>query len=185
MSKKTKVIFVLLLLTLIVPAFVFAQTYTTYSASSNMKNQIYRKSDTVFIISSASNFIWNRVMEESLQSEFQKNGITVFLLTDYMDISEGEDVDAEEIHKLINKTKTKLLLEISISEIYTYTYGEGISKLESDVVMYSCSNFSAVLRVGLSTEADTNDMLSFSATRKPAIESVAKCLVEEYLKYVK
>lgn len=124
-------------------------------------------------------------MEESLQSEFKNKGITAFLLTDYMDITESEDVDYEEIYRVIDKTKATLILEISLGDMYTYTLGEGIKQFDSNATVSTYSNFNAVLKIGLTTEADTNDVLSFAASRKPAIESAAKGLVAEYMKYVK
>ena len=185
MSKRVKLVFVSLLIVLIVPSFVFAQNYTTYAASSNLRNQIYKKTDTVFILSGTSSFIWNRTMEEALQTEFKSKGITAFLLTDYMDITESDDVDYEEIYKLLDKTKATLILEIILGDMYTYTLGEGIKQFDSNATVSTCNDFKAVLRIGLTTEADTNDTLSFATTRKPAIESAAKGLVAEYMKYVK
>ncbi len=185
MSKKVKLLLVLLLFVLIAPAFVFAQNYTTYAASSNLKNQVYKKTDTIFVFSNTNNFIWNRIMEESLQAEFKNKGITVFLLTDYMDITLSEDVDYEEILEAIAKTKAILLLEISIGDMYTFNVGKGISTVDIDAVVSSCSDFKTVIKIGLTTEADKNDWLSFAETRQPAIESTAKGLVAEYMKYVK
>lgn len=185
MSKGFKLVFVLILFVLIVPSFVFAQNYTTYAASSNLRNQIYKKSDTVFILSGTSSFIWNRIMEESLQSEFKDKGITAFLLTDYMDITESEIVDYEEIYRVIDKTKATLILEILLGDMYTYTLGDGIKQFDSNATVSTNKNFNAVLKIGLTTESDTNDGLSFAASRKPAIESAAKGLVAEYMKYVK
>lgn len=185
MSKKIKFMVVFMLLALISPMFVFAQSYTTYAASSNIRNQAYKKSDTVFVISNSGSFIWNRIMEEAIQAEFKSKGVTSFLLTDYMDITEVEDVDYEEIYNVITKTNAELVLEITTSDMYTYNLGEGIKKFDSNVNVFSCSDFNAVLRIGLTTEADTNDALSFAASRKPAIESTAKSLVEEYMKHIK
>ena len=185
MSKRVKLMVVFMLLVLIVPTVLFAQSYTTYAASSNIRNQTYGKSDTIFIISNANSFIWNRIMEEAIQSEFKNKGVGSFLLTDYMDITEIEEVDAEEIYKIITKTKATLVLEISISDMYTFTLGEGIKKFDSNVNVLACKDFNAVLRIGLTTEADTNDALSYAASRKPAIESTAKGLVDEYMKHIK
>ena len=185
MSKRVKFVIILMLLGLVVPSFVFAQDYTTYAASSNMRNQVYRKSDTVFIISNTDSFIWNRIMEEAIQSEFKNKGVASFLLTDYMDITESEDIDSEELYKIITKTKATLVMEITTNDMYTYTLGEGIKKFDSNVSVLECSNYNTVLRIGLTTEADTNDALSYAASRKPAIESTAKGLVEEYMKRIK
>ncbi len=185
MSEKTKFLIVLLLVVCVVPTFVFAQKYTTYTASSNLKKQLYKNSDTVLIVSNGGDFLWNRIMEETLQSEFIKKGVSVCLLTDYMDISDSEEIDSEEFFGVLLQTRAKFLLEVVIGDMYTYTVGDGISKFDSNAELVTCSNYDVVLRIGLSTESDTNDALSFGASRKPAIESAAKGLVEEYMKYVK
>ncbi len=185
MSKRIKFMVVFMLLALIAPMFVFAQSYTTYAASSNIRNQVYRKTDKVLLVSNNNSFIWNRIMEEAIQAELKNKGVTSFLLTDYMDITEVEEVDSEELYKVITKTKVTLVLEIILGDMYTFTLGEGIKKFDSNVNVLACSDFNTVLRIGLTTEADTNDALSFAASRKPAIESTAKSLVEEYMKHIK
>lgn len=82
---------VTVIVVLLVANFVFAQEYSTYAASSNINSQGYRKTDTVWILSNANNFLWNRIVEESVKNEFEKRNINVFLTTDQFDL-----VDAAE-----------------------------------------------------------------------------------------
>lgn len=185
MTVKMKKLVVVCIMSISVLVSVYAQKYVTYAASSNMNNQTYKKSDAILIVSNAGDFLWNRVMEESLRSAFRNKGVSVYLLTDYMDLTAYDELDYDEYLSVIDKTNVKFFLEIMVEDLYTYTLGDGIKQFKCNAYLYECTGFDSVLRIGLATEADTNDQLSYNATMKPAMESTAKALVDEYLKHVK
>jgi len=179
--KKAVTVIVVLLLA----NFVFAQEYTTYAASSNIKSQGYRKTDPVWILSNANNFLWNRIVEESVKNEFEKRNIKVFLTTDQFDLLDTPEDEYETFYDAVLQLKATFILEIGIEDFYTYEYGGGISKFDTVGKLVNIATGITVLKIGLSTESDKNDMLSFNATRKPSIESMAKALVNEYMRYAR
>lgn len=179
--KKAFTVIVVLFLT----NFVFAQEYITYAASSNINSQGYRKTDTIFIMSNANNFLWNRIVEESLKNEFEKRNIKVFLTTDQLDFVDAAEEDYEAFYNVLFQTQATFILEIDIEDFNTYEYGGGVAKFDAVGNLVRFDSDITALKIGLSTEADKNDMLSFNATRKPSIESMAKALVNEYMRYAR
>jgi len=184
MRSLKKFFIVLVIFCCVLLNFTFAQEYTTYGASSNMAKQNYKKTQTLLIFSCSDNFLWNRVMEESLKEKFLEQGITTHLVTDYVDVITKTDFSSEDLHEIHTKTRVSFLMQINCDGAYTYEYGGGLAKIDTTVLVYNW-DANLLLKMGLSTEADTNDMLSFNATRKPALESLAKAIVQEYMKYVK
>lgn len=179
--KKTIAVIIILLLA----SFVFAQSYTTYAASSNIKSQRYSTTDPIWIVSVTNNFLWNRIVEESLKNEFEKRNIRVFLTSDQFDYSEMSAEEYGTFYESILRSKATFFLEIGIEDFYTYEYGGGIKTFDTVGDLINITTGMTVLKIGLSTEADKNDRLSFNATRKPSIESMAQALVNEYLRYTK
>ncbi len=175
---------VLVMFCCVLSGFAFAQEYTTYGASSNLAKQNYKKAQTLLLFSCSDNFLWNRVLEESLKEKFLAHGITTYLVSDYIDVTTESDFSSEDLIEIHTKTRVSLLMQINWDGVYTYEYGGGISKFDTTVLVYNW-DAKLLLKMGLSTEADTNDMLSFNATRKPALESLAKAIADEYIKYVK
>lgn len=179
--KKAVTVIVVLLLA----NFVFAQEYTTYAASSNIKSQGYRKTDTVWILSNANNFLWNRIVEESVKNEFEKRNINVFLTTDQFDLVDAAENEYKAFYDAVLLSQATFILEIGIEDFNTYEYGGGVAKFDTVGNLVRLDADITALKIGLSTEADKNDMLSFNVTRKPSIESMAKALVDEYMRYAR
>lgn len=176
---------VTVIVVLLVTNFVFAQEYTTYAASSNINSQGYRKTDPVWILSNTNNFLWNRIVEESVKNEFEKRNINVFLTTDQFDLIDAAENEYQAFYNVVLESQATFILEIGIENLNTYEHGGGVAWFDAvgDLVRID-ANITA-LKIGLSTEADKNDKLSFNATRKPSIESMAKALVDEYMRYAR
>ena len=176
---------VTVIVVLLVANFVFAQEYSTYAASSNINSQGYRKTDIVWILSNANNFLWNRIVEESVKNEFEKRNINVFLTTDQFDLVDAAENEYEAFYDAVLLSQATFILEIGIEDFNTFEYGGGIAKFDAIGNLVRLDADITALKIGLSTEADKNDMLSFNATRKPSIESMAKALVDEYIRYAR
>lgn len=175
---------IIILLVLLSANLVFAQEYVSYSASSNIKSQNYKKTDSIWIISDSSSFLWNRYVEEAIRDEFKNKGVKVFINSDYLDINDLDD-DFESMYEEIFKSKATFMLIVSVTNMYTYEYGGGIKQFDTVGSLINLNDGNTAFKVGIATEADTNDMLTYNASCKPSAQSMAKSLVAEYLRHVK
>jgi len=184
MKKVLRKAALVLLLSLVVPC-VFAQNYTTYAESSNLNKQAINKSGTIWLLSLDGSFSWNRATERALQKAFEDKGFSVILTTDRIDISGMDNQSMELLKNELNKTIFRYILTIRPEEIYTYTYGKGISRMEFAGEITDHFSGTNVMLFELSTEADSNDMLSLNASRGPALASMADAVVTEYMRYAR
>lgn len=185
MNNKTVRVIVFILMLSLIPPLVFAQSYKTYTESSLLDNQIINKHGTVWVISTSASFSWNRTTEKSIQSAFSTKGISTILTTNKVDISEADDESFKKLQSEMGKSFFRYTLIINPVDIYTFTYGEGISRIEFTAKIIDNYSGSEVMIIEMSTEADTNDMLSFNATKEPAIKSMAEALTTEYYNYAR
>lgn len=175
----------LLMLSLAVPC-VFAQSYKTYVESSNPNKQEIRKASAITIMSIADSYSMNRSTERALKEAFEKKGISVVLASDTYDITTSNDDTVEAFIKRLSEETFRYLMIVKPIEIYTYTYGGGISSLNFYCeVMDTYNNNSVVLMMELSVEADKNDRLSYNASKEPALKNFAEVLVNEYMRYAR
>lgn len=181
MKKRLAVI----LLVLISASMVFAQEYVSYSASSNIKSQTYKKTDSIWIISDSTNFLWNRYVEEAIRDEFKGKGVKVFINSDYLDINDFDDDNLDPMYDEIFKSNATFMLIVSVTNMYTYEYGGGIKQFDIVGSLINLNDGNTAFKVGIATEADTNDMLTYNASCKPSAKSMAKSLVAEYMRHVK
>lgn len=175
----------LLMLSLAVPC-VFAQSYKTYVESSNPTKQEISKASAITIMSLADSYSMNRSIERALKVAFEKKGISVVLASDTYDITTSNDDTIEAFKKRLSEEIFRYLMIVEPIDMYTYTYGGGISNLSFYCkVMDTYNNNSVVLMMELSVEADNNDRLSYNASKEPALKSFAEVLVNEYIRYVR
>ncbi|MCR5760403.1 MAG: hypothetical protein K6F82_00135 [Sphaerochaetaceae bacterium] len=172
---------VILLLSILIPC-IYAQSYQTYAESAAFSNVRFQKNKIVFVTACFDTFSWNRAAENLIRDELEKNGIEVKVMTDYADASQYIYDETASLPELPLEAYADYSMAVFPSDIYTYTYGGGISQAGFIVTVISPNGN---CRIELQTEADTNDMLSLNATKGPVLESMAKALVQEYLKYVK
>ncbi len=182
MKKRTakKAIFIIMLAMLISSA--YAQSYTTYVESSSIGRREIGKTPVIWIIADTSNFMWNRTIETAIRDKFKINEIKTFLTTDFMDICDLKENQLKEIVSLYVESKSDFMLTVEIDDLYTYSAGGGIKSLEITSNLIDFENGTTMLKMALSTEADTNDLKSLNETRRPAIESMAESLTREFMK---
>ena len=179
-----KLVAVLLLLTVLLST-IYSREYISYSASSNNKSQNLSKQDEIWIISDSNNFLWNRYVEEALRDEFTQRGIKVFLNTDYFDVKDFNEDNIDLMYDEIFDSTATHILFITIEELYTFTYGGGIKQFDTTGSLIDLKSGEVAFRVGIATEADSNDQLSYNATCKGSTLSMASALATEYMRYVK
>lgn len=185
MKRKTiKTILAILVILFATPS-VFAQSYKTYTDSSVLNNQIIFKDGTVWIVGVSSSFSMNRAIEKAIQNAFSAKGIKTILSTDKIDISGMEDTIFEKLTDYMVGEEFRYLLFCWLDDVFTYTYGDGIARMESSGTMYDMLAGSEVMIIQMSTEADKNDRLSFNATRDPALKSMAEELAALYVNYAR
>lgn len=183
-SKTLKALLVIMILLFAIPS-VFAQSYKTYTDSSVLNNQTIYRNEKVWIVGVSSSFSMNRAIEKAIQNAFSSKGIKTIISTDKIDISGMEDSIFEKLTDYMNEEEFRYLLFCWVDDIYTYTYGDGIARMEFSGTMYDMLSGSEIMIIQMSTEADKNDRLSFNATRDPALKSMAEELASEYLRTAK
>ena len=172
----------ILLLSLVAPC-VFAQSYRTFVESSTLDNQIISKLGNIWIVSIGESYSWNRAIEKSLRTAFSNKEKKVVLTTDKIDISDLQESTIDKLGEIIRDDLSRYVLYVQMGDLYTFTYGEGIGRIEFVLRLQDRHNGQIVMMAETSTEADKNDMLSLNATREAALKSMAEAFVAEYISY--
>ncbi len=184
MRRSAKIVMSLIVFFMIASA-LHAQSYSTYAESAKMRKEPISKASVIWILSDTTSFMWNRSIESSVKDQLTKKGIEVRLTTDLVDISQMEQEEFEQLGTMIRESDADYLLGLEMKDIYTFAIGEGIKSLDISATLFDFVTNTILLRIELSTEADTNDFESLNATRSPALRSMSESLAQEFMKYVK
>ena len=185
MKNRTARMVICIAMLIIISSCAYAQSYTTYVESSNIGKSEIAKTSVIWIIADTGNFMWNRTIESTLFDRFKANGIKTLLTTDYVDICDLKEEEYEKILTLYLESESDYMLAAEIGDLYTYSAGGGIKNMDINASLLDFANERIILKMALSTEADTNDWKSLNETRRPAIESMAESFTKEFMKYVK
>ena len=183
-DRTAKVTTTLIMLTLLLSC-AYAQTYTTFAESSGLGGKTIPRTSALLVLSDLNNFMWNRTIETSVREQFDKKGIKTILTSDYIDLCEIAEEGYQKVLDLYLDTKADFMLVVTIENLNTYASTDGIKNFTTKVSLLNYLTSEMPFKAEMYTESDRNDLLPLNSTRKPAIESMAEALVQEYLKYVK
>ena len=185
MNKRTVRIAVCLTLLTLFMSCLSAQSYTTYSQSSNLGKENIDKASFVWVLCDTNSFMWNRTIETSVMNSLSKKGVDIQITSDYLDICSLSDDDYGKVVELIIESGADYLLALEMKDLFTYSVGGGITSMNITATLLNLNTGRDAIIIELYTEADTNDYKSLNATREPAVDSMAEMLTKEFIKYVK
>lgn len=111
----------------------------------------------------------------------------VDMFSDHKDLNSliGENEDWEAFVNYMITLLPDYTITVSLSDIYTYKYGGGISKIKALVDIFNWNIVNDSLKIVVASEKDENDYQKYTPSLKAAMESICKVASEEIVKYTK
>ena len=156
------------------------QVYSSKSVSSLTTGSSINKS-SILLIGDMSSFGENRLVEEKLKEKFSKKGINCIMTTDYLS---GNEVDfSDKLYNLRHSLSYGFDMFITLTKSRVFTYGGGISDMETSVGVYKKGQTTRSLSMTVYTTCDDNKQKSYSETLDSCLDSLCDEIVSEYMKY--
>ena len=159
--------------------------YVSRVNSSNFTNSVIKKSDGILVYSLVGDFFENRLVEETMKRELEKNGFSkVVIFTDYKDITSFKE--DEHMIDYIFDYGCKNTIQISFGNngnYNTYHYGGGISEISYDIEVWNLSTFKQSIKMTDKTYSKENKFKHYDDTLDDVFESMSRQVVLELCKY--
>lgn len=163
--------------------------YSSYSYSTKFVKDEITKEDEIFILSNSTEYSWNRTLEEEMKRQFEEQGISVYISSDYIDIDKMEPEDVVEYIRnqyflSENDSYVRFFLQISVNTVSSYFLGNGIEDVGISVSILDMFSGLSVERIDVDIIGKENNYEDYNSSMETVVKLISKEIVEEYTKYL-
>lgn len=165
-------------------------SYSSYSYSTKYSQEALTKEDELVFIVDTPSYIWNRSLETELKKQFEEQGISIRIGSDYFELDNFDMMSEEKLldscFQLIAKNEEQFiryLVLVVVNDSSTYEYGGGIANTHLSVYMMDLfSGLSTAVRIDVDIRGKKNNFEDYNSSMETVVKLISKEIVNEYTK---
>lgn len=167
-------------------------SYSSYSYSTKYSKEDLTKEDELVFLVGTPSYVLNRSLETELKKQFEEQGISIRIGSDYVELDNIDMMSEEEVSEsfiqLMTKNEDQIIRYfglIGVNDLYIYEYGGGIKNIQVSVyIMDGFSGPSTVERIDVDIKGKENNYEDYNSSMETVVKLISKEIVEEYTKYL-